>query len=400
MKAPHTQTVPADTLLFRQGEVGDCAYLIESGTVEIFQDGAQGRHLAFLRSGDIFGEMALVGDPIRTASARIIEDSVLMLIDLSYLQERLLRADPMIRHLLRTVIGRCRDLLLQDDPNRPPPLVFNLDRQAALARLRIEHELRSALEYEEFLLYFQPLINLQDRSVYGFEGLIRWNHPERGVVSPIDFMSCVEESDIAHRLCYWSVRKAAEALQALRVDYPDHTWSVAINLSGPQVGDKVLLSLIQQSLLDYGLPQGSLKLEITETLLVSEIESAAAFLQECRRLGIPTAIDDFGTGYSSLAYLHQFPVDFIKIDQSFLRNIADNPATQTILAATARLGKALGLGVIVEGVESLEAAELVSQHGCDIGQGYVWGKPMSWMDLQTWLSDGCLSPRLRQTSLE
>jgi diguanylate cyclase (GGDEF)-like protein len=248
---------------------------------------------------------------------------------------------------------------------------FELGMDALLqARRTLELDLRKALVNGEFELYYQPLVNLEKQEISGFEALIRWNHPERGQVAPLDFIPLAEETGLIVPIGEWVLRQAcAEA-----VKWPGEV-SIAVNLSPAQFKMHNLSQMVMSALAQSGLPAQRLELEITESVLMVDNESTLATLHQLHNLGVRISMDDFGTGYSSLSYLRSFPFDKIKIDQSFVRDLASNVDSKAIIRAVTALGSSLGMKTIGEGVETQEQLEYLEQEGCTEGQGYFFSKP-------------------------
>ena len=262
----------------------------------------------------------------------------------------------------------------------------------AVERHSIEVGLRRALERHEFVLYYQPKINLHSNKIVGVEALIRWQHPERGLLLPGDFISIAEDSGVILPIGRWVLREACSQAQVwLHAGLPPVI--IAVNTSAAEFGAKGFVENIRRTLAETGLEPRHLELELTESVLMRDAESANALLHMLADLGVRVAVDDFGTGYSSLSYLKQFPIDTLKIDQSFVNDVTSDPDDAAIVGAVTSMGKSLNLCVIAEGVETPEqCAFLVAQH-CDEGQGYYFGRPMPPEALAALLHTG-VSPSL------
>lgn len=254
----------------------------------------------------------------------------------------------------------------------------------AIETLMLENDLRHALEREEFELYFQPQFDLHTRAIIGIEALVRWNHPVRGLLSPSKFIPFAEESGLIIAMGEWILRKACTYARAWQS--PGHApLHVAVNLSMRQFHQRNLVEMVTQALADSGLPPYCLELEITESMLAHNVEKTSAILHELHNLGIRLSIDDFGTGYSSLNYLKRFPLNTLKIAQSFVQDIANEPDDAAIAEAIIGLAKALRLNVIAEGVETDEQVYFLRGRGCDWVQGELFSKPIPSQDLLPWL---------------
>jgi diguanylate cyclase (GGDEF)-like protein/PAS domain S-box-containing protein len=246
-------------------------------------------------------------------------------------------------------------------------------------RFELESELRSALERDEFVVHYQPVFDLESRAVVGTEALLRWNHPTRGLIPPAGFIPLAEQTGLIVSIGAWVLREAAAQAHAWRerLDWPG--W-ISVNLSARQVSEPGLASTLISILDDSGLDPDCLWLELTETALLRAGHSATVQLGAVQALGIHIGMDDFGTGYASLTNLQRLPIDFFKIDQSFvgcLNRIDDEQASgNAIVAALTQLGASLGLRTIAEGIESVEEAELLRTYGCNFGQGFLLARPM------------------------
>jgi EAL domain-containing protein (putative c-di-GMP-specific phosphodiesterase class I) len=359
-------------VLFEHGDEGSCAYIVESGAIEIVRraDGLE-RVVALLGPGEIFGEMALFGEHTRSAGARAAEATVLTRLTHDYIAERVQSADPMLRHMLSTLTRRSRELL---DGRSRPAAAEDADRSLALNRVRAEQELTLGLEREELALYLQPIVHLGDGSPAGFEALIRWQHPQRGLVPPGQFIPLAEESVLINRIGLWIIEQSCAALAALNGLGLARPF-MSINLSGRQLTDPAVLPALDRALARHGVAPQQLKLEITESLLLQNIDEGLPLLQDCRARGMRVSLDDFGTGYSSLSYLHKLPVDTLKLDRSFVLQLDSNEAGRRIVAAVIRLAHELDMDVIAEGLETKEQIEALKGLGADLGQGYYFGRP-------------------------
>jgi EAL domain-containing protein (putative c-di-GMP-specific phosphodiesterase class I) len=365
-------SLAAGEVLFDQGEDGACAYIVESGIIEILRQGeGTERVVARLGAGELFGEMALFGEHTRSAGARAAEPSVLTRVTHDHIAERVQAADPLLRHLLRTLTRRSRELL---DGRSGPVVAEDADRSLALSRVRAEQELTMALERDELLLYLQPIVHLADSGTAGFEALIRWQHPQRGMVPPGQFIPLAEESMLINRIGLWIFDQSCAALARLNALGPLRPF-MSVNLSGRQLNDPEVLPAIDRALARHGVAPQQIKLEITESLLLQRIDEGLPLLQACRARGMRVSLDDFGTGYSSLSYLHRLPVDTLKLDRSFVLQLDSNEAGRKIVAAVIRLAHELGMDVITEGLETKEQIDTLVELGSDLGQGYFFGRP-------------------------
>jgi diguanylate cyclase (GGDEF)-like protein len=238
------------------------------------------------------------------------------------------------------------------------------------ARRALECDLRNALVEGQFELYYQPVINLGHGNITGFEALIRWIHPERGIVPPAEFIPLAEEIGLIVRIGEWAIRQACATVAA----WPDDV-TVSVNISPAQFRNPGLVQAVIMALADSGLPARRLELEITETVLLEDSEATLSTLHRLRDLGVKIAMDDFGTGYSSLSYLQSFPFDRIKIDRSFVKDITSASGSLNIVRAVASMAKGLGMAATAEGVETQEQLETVRSEGCTEMQGFLFSRP-------------------------
>jgi len=236
-------------------------------------------------------------------------------------------------------------------------------------RRALELDLREAVVGGQFELLYQPLIDVQSMRVRGFEALIRWHHPRRGMVPPLDFIPLAEETGLIVPIGEWVLRKACQDAAA----WPDDV-SVAINLSPVQFKSRSLLPTVVSALAASGLPAARLELEITESLLLQESDDTLALLHQLRSLGIRISMDDFGTGYSSLGYLQKFPFDKIKIDRSFIQDLSNGAEPLAIVHAVAGLAKCLNMISTAEGVETQHQLDQLHSVGCTEMQGYLFSR--------------------------
>ncbi len=241
-------------------------------------------------------------------------------------------------------------------------------------RMELEMDLRGALANEEFFLVYQPTFDLRGMTPTGVETLIRWRRPGRGVVQPNDFIPLLEETGLIVPVGKWVLNEACRQGAAWRAD--GHPTSVAVNVSERQLDTDQFVADVENALALSSLEAGALTLEITETTLMRNAEDTAARLRSIKDLGVRIAIDDFGTGYSSLAHLQRFPVDALKIDRSFISQLAENPEGETLIRTLVQLGKALSIETLAEGIEGEHELSLLRSEQCDSGQGYLFAKPL------------------------
>lgn len=250
-------------------------------------------------------------------------------------------------------------------------------------RRELEVDLRQAIAGSQFEIYYQPQVNAGTEEVVGFEALLRWHHPKRGLVSPAEFIPLAEETGLIVPLGEWVLRQACKDAAS----WPGQV-RVAVNLSPVQFRNPSLIHTVISALADSGLSAFQLELEITESVLLTDSETALATLHHIKGLGVRIAMDDFGTGYSSLSYLRLFPFDKIKIDQSFIRELGDSKDCAAIVKAVVDLGSSLGITTTAEGVETTDQLDQVREHGCTEIQGYFFGKPLPFSHVEKLLRKG------------
>jgi EAL domain-containing protein (putative c-di-GMP-specific phosphodiesterase class I) len=251
-------------------------------------------------------------------------------------------------------------------------------QQAASERLRLENGLRMALARREFNLHYQPQVDARDSRIVGAEALLRWRHPTRGPQSPASFIRVLEDSGLIVEVGQWVIEEAcrtgARLLAEGRIDIEN--FSLSVNISPRQFRQSDFVERLLALLHKTRLPPSLLKLEITEGIVIQQLDDTIARMERLREAGVQFAMDDFGTGYSSLTYLKRLPVDSLKIDQSFVRDAPSNSNDAEIVRAIIAMGHSLGLDLVAEGVETPEQLALLTEQGCHLYQGYLFGRPV------------------------
>ncbi len=281
----------------------------------------------------------------------------------------------------------CSERLLRDadaalavakESGRGRVVVFDDEmRVRAIERLELEKDLHRALRNRELRVFYQPLVHFDGAEVIGFEALLRWDHPERGLVTPYDFIPLAEETGLIVPIGAWVLHEVCAQAARWNAAAPkgEPPLLVSVNLSARQLAHPDLVATVAEAVAQAGIPPSSLVLEITETVLMDDPELASTILHALRSLGVRLAIDDFGTGHSSLGYLKALPVDCLKIDRSFVAGLASDPDDRAIVAAVVHMGHALGLQVTAEGIETSEQLAQLERLGCDVGQGFYFARP-------------------------
>jgi diguanylate cyclase (GGDEF)-like protein len=262
----------------------------------------------------------------------------------------------------------------------------------AVERQSIEESLRRALERQEFAVHYQPKINLKTGGITGAEALLRWTHPVRGAIPPGQFIPVAEDCGLILSIGKWVLREACRQTRAW-ADAGLPPTTIAVNISAMEFRSDDFLEGVFAILDETGLSAKSLELELTESVLMKRAESTESVLKKLRSGGVQLAVDDFGTGYSSLSYLRKFPIDSLKIDQSFIRQISATPNDTAIVAAVISMGRSLNLRVVAEGVETREEADFLKLHQCDEAQGYYFSRPVVAEQFAKLLQTGILLPK-------
>ncbi|NKC01603.1 MAG: EAL domain-containing protein [Pseudomonadales bacterium] len=251
----------------------------------------------------------------------------------------------------------------------------------AVKRLRTEYEIRQALDLDQFELFYQPKISLQTMQIVGVESLIRWNHPERGLLGPHEFIEIAEDTGSIIDIGSWVIEEACRACQTLNAN-SDRPIDVAINISPRQFRDPNLVTTLRRSMRELALNPANIEIEITETMLMQDVEAAEMTISRFSDLGVRLAIDDFGTGYSSLIYLKRFPINTVKVDRSFVMELPHNPDDLAITRAVVAMAHQLNMEVVAEGVETTAQLECLAAEDCEYAQGFLFSKPVPMHEVQ------------------
>ncbi len=387
-------------MVFSWGDPGDSAYVIEEGCVEVFAgEGSQQKRIALLTQGAMFGEVALLDRQARTASVRTLVPTRLIRIDRSHVEELLSRSDPVIQYLLGLLLARFRTSHDQHtgQPSASTPLDSQLNTQqssedlhlAAVRTLSLAQDLSNAVETDQFELFYQPLLALDGLVMTGYEALIRWRHPVLGLINPAEFIPLAEKTGLIHKIGQWVLHRAIADWADLRPycrEDAHHRPYVSVNLSAPELASPGIVESIRDRLAQYGMDPSELRVELTETVIIQNMEAVSASVQQLCQLGAGVALDDFGTGYAGLDYLQTLPFTCLKIDRTFVQQIHESDRSVHIIRAALELARSLGLSTIAEGIEDAATGDRLAAMGCSHAQGYYYARPMAKSQIAAWAS--------------
>ena len=386
-------------IIFQAGDPGDSAYVIEEGCVEVLKgEGDYQRRVTVLAQGAMFGEVALLDRQPRTATVRALTPTRLIRIDRGHVEELLVRSDPVIQYLLRLLLVRFRnpngmavDMDLSggrlSDQDKPDTVEGDL-HTSAVRTLLLAQDLSNAIAGNQLELFYQPLIALKDMSPVGFEALIRWRHPSLGMVNPMEFIPLAEKTGLIHRIGEWVLHNALKDWVALRAFCQSGNGSVpfiSINLSAPELGTQATVDAILHTIANQQIAARELRIELTETSIISNVDAVSAALMRLRAAGVGIALDDFGTGYAGLDYLQTLPFSCIKIDKAFVQQMRSSERSFHIVQSALALAQSLGLSTVAEGIEDAEMGVQLGAMGCTYAQGYQYGHPMPKHEIESWL---------------
>lgn len=374
--------IAAGHVIFSSGDPGDCAYLIEEGEVEVI-DPITDLVLGNVAKGEVFGEIALVDRHPRTATVRACRETRLVEIPRSLVEELLTDANPIIRLLLTIILERYRTNIWHRPRPANMPATEDPFQAAVMEKLTLLKDMRDAIDRQEFELFYQPIVTLPGREIAGFEALIRWRHPQLGLIPPNKFLGIAEETGLIRLLGRWTIERACRDWKALREVAKVEVPFISINVSGKQLTDQnfALQALATQQF--FGVAAKEVKFELTETSVISNPKLASLQLGVLHSYGNIIALDDYGTGYSGLSHLKDYPFGVLKLDQTFVREILMSSLSFQLVMNSIQMAKALKLGLVAEGIETDDIATALTEMGCDHAQGYLFGKPQT---LDYWTS--------------
>ena len=396
-------SVHQGTRIFSKGDKRDVAYLIDRGEIHILEDDGDGdeKPVCKLKPGEIFGEMALIEEGSRTASAICGTDVDLLVISPEMLKERITGMDPIVGLLISLLVDRYRQARIEfpnhslggdgavfrHDDSTPIP-ISNIKSSVrdiikspedALSELKIEQELRKAVEDKQFFPVLQPIFRLRDRQICGFEALIRWDHPTKGIIPPIEFIPTAERTGVIQSMDRLMLEYVADITPKINEAAGDRNGNVyiGVNLSGLNFETMDMVESVANICAREDVLPQQLRLEITESAFISEPDMAESVLNALKSLGVTIALDDFGTGFSSLNYLHKFSIDTLKIDRTFVQQLHTQSKSLDIVRAIVGLAQTFRMSVVAEGIENDDEILALAGVGCEFGQGYLYCKPIS-----------------------
>lgn len=381
------KTFKVDDVIMAQGDHGTCAYFIQAGRVGIVVEKPDGTLLDMgtRGAGNIIGEMAIIDDQPRSATVRCLEDCTLLEVTKEDFARSVRGTNPIVRLVVQVILMRYRDILrrstalLDDGAGRSPE---QLEREYAeqinvVEAIKMANEFKVAIAAEQLLLHYQPIISVSSNRVVGMEALMRWQHPQRGMIAPDAFIPMAEDSGLIVEASRGAMREVCRLLNRLDHRRPDlKDLFVSVNLSAADFDDEQFLEYLHATLDEYGIAPHRIHLEITERVLMKKPKNVRAKLDDCRARGMKVIIDDFGTGYSSLSYLHQYPIDTLKIDRSFIHEMRRDDRVRGLVKSILTLSDNMSIRIIAEGIETEAEAKTLADMHCDLLQGYYFSRPL------------------------
>ena len=367
-------------IIFMQGEKADCAYIIEKGQVEIFYYDEFGSEifLSLLGEGELFGEMALIDIGLRTACARAAGEVKLQIVRREQILEKISSSDSLIQFLIKILVQRLKRTNLKYLDTQTGVIEPLTQNNEAVNSLKYENEIYQAFKNNEFILFHQPIIDLKDKKIIGSEALVRWHKATGHWASPGEFIDIIENSSISIPFGYWVFEECFRQFNSMKESLRAEL-SISINVSARQFMHLDFLKNLDDLISKYKIPTSHFKIEIIERVLMDRADLIQVLLL-LRQRGFHISLDDFGTGYSSLQYLAQLPIDYLKIDRSFVLNLFKDAKTLSVVRSIIYMAKQLGLKVITEGIETEEEFVFIRELGSDLGQGYFFSRAIPFED--------------------
>ncbi|MCF6318318.1 MAG: EAL domain-containing protein [Proteobacteria bacterium] len=385
----HKLTFKKGQRVFKVGDEALCAYIVESGTIDLYAISQEDELIASLSKGELLGEMGVIDKSKRSVSAFAATDLELLVIDREQITKRLEKSDPIIRGVMEVLLRRIRNMLGTshefDEVVNHPSSDDNSIVTEGLDKIRFEKELHQALEKGDINNVYQPMVCLKSGKIAGFEALSRWNHPEKGMVSPFEFITLAEESDLIKTMGLQIFDSACKQLAEFqkardRVNNNLSPLFMSINVSAAQLTSENFFADIFAITKNYNIDPANIKIEITESLVV-DYKKVKIWIDDCRNMGFKLSLDDFGTGYSGFQHLLELDFHTIKIDQAFTLSIETNPKSLIMLEVITDMANRMNMSVVAEGIEDLKSANKLKSIGVDYAQGYYFFKPMQASDV-------------------
>jgi EAL domain-containing protein (putative c-di-GMP-specific phosphodiesterase class I)/CRP-like cAMP-binding protein len=390
--------------IFVEGTTADTAYIIESGYVEIFVGGGNDSlQLSVLGPGDIFGEMGIIDASPRSASAKALCPCRCIVVSAAQVTERIESSSPMVRLFISMSLHRNRTynayLKTLNNPqiSLPSPAVTektyakSQQYQQILEDIKLESDLQNAVRNNELALVYQPLLDLATQRIVGFESLLRWQCPQRGLVSPQQFIALAEETSLILPMGEWildhscaDLRRFQDQLDRMGRNRSD--FFISINISVRQFQQPDFFERLIACTHRHGVQPEQIKLEVTERIFLDEVEAIDS-IGKCRAAGFEVSLDDFGTGYSSLNYLERCEIDCLKIDKSFIQKLCSSDRAKILVGSIIDIARKLGLPTVAEGIETPDQMAALRAMGCDIGQGFLFSRPLPLANALALLAD-------------
>lgn len=385
MSTKHQQSLVDGTVIFREGDAGDCAYVIESGRVLVYlTKDTEEIPISILGVGEIFGEMSLIDNLSRSASVRCIEDCVVTLVTRDQMLQRFQGSDGLVQLLLKVLMTRLRrnNLAISNQwdvvNGKGGASKLYVDSAAKFGdvfeNIKFENRLQDALQKGEFVMYYQPILNIQSNTVIGCEALLRWNDPVGGLIMPDAFIDFLENSVLVVPVGFWILNQCFSDFHKLKALGGPH-FMMSINVSSRQFTHPTFVEELEKIAKKYRVPVQNIKLEVTERVM---LEGAVALdtLARCHEKGYCISIDDFGTGFSSLKYLSQMPVNYLKVDRSFVMKVSRDAKALAVIRSIIFMAESLGMEIIAEGIETIEERDILIRLGASLGQGWLYSKAL------------------------
>jgi diguanylate cyclase len=383
----------AGETIFTEGSAADKAYIIEIGYVEIFVgSGNDSLQLSVLGPGDIFGEMGIIDASPRSASAKALCPCRCIVVSAAQVTERIESSSPMVRLFISMSLHRNRTYnaylktLSTPQISLPSPAVsekaYAKSQQylQILDDIKLESDLQNAVTSNELFLLYQPLLDLATHRIVGFEALLRWQCPQRGLVPPQKFIALAEETSLILPMGAWILEHSCTDLRRFqdeleRVGQSASAFFISINISVRQFQQPDFFDQLLGCTKRHGVSPHQIKLEVTERIFLDETEAIES-IDKCRAAGFEVSLDDFGTGYSSLNYLERCEIDCLKIDKSFIQKLCSSDRAQILVGSIIDIARKLGLPTVAEGIETPAQMAALEAMGCTIGQGYLFSRPV------------------------